>query len=111
MPAEPITPRDRDATLRKLRDLRTTIALGSAGAAVAFAVAAAVTIPGKDSTVSAAQPQTTQDTQDTAPRDSTQPTVPDNSDSNSGGDVLQQPQQDPGAGVAGGGQAVSGGSR
>jgi hypothetical protein len=124
MPSDPLTPRDRDATLQRLRDWRTNIALGSAGAAVAFAVVAAVTIPGKFSTASAAPPQDTQNTRNSTPQDPTQQSVPDNSGDNSGGSVdngggnvddgggsFQQPQQDPGQGYYGGGQVVSGGSR
>jgi len=111
MSTGPLDPESRDAALQKLRDWRLTIALGSAGAMVAFATVAAVTIPGKDGS-------------STSSSGSSNPSVPDNSGSNSdgqnqpsapsddgGGGIFQQPPQNPGFGFAGGGQAVSGGSR
>ena len=98
------TPQQRDAALEKLRTWRTTIALGGAGAVVAFGTVAAVTVPGK------ASPVTT-----TAPADATQQQQqqqqPDQPQDSSSDNSLQAPQQLPSGGFAGGGQAVSGGSR
>jgi len=107
---EPLTPRDRDAALQKLRDWRTTIAIGSAGAVVAFGVVAAVTIPGKASAAGATDSGDTQQSQqqpsDTSQGDTSQAPA----DPNSGASTLQAPQQMPAFGFGGGGRAVSGGS-
>lgn len=108
---EPLTPRNRDAALQKLRDWRTTIAIGSAGAVVAFGVVAAVTIPGQASASTGGTTQPPASTGDTQSQpengDGTQVPV----DPNSGaGSTLQAPQQLPAFGFGGGGRAVSGGS-
>ena len=92
----PLGPQERDAALRRLRDWRTAIAAGSAGAVVAFGIVAAVTIPGKAS--ASTSPSTSSQDGSQAPAD------------NGGDGALQAPQQQPGLGV-GGGQAISGGSR
>jgi hypothetical protein len=112
MSTGPLDPESRDAALQKLRDWRLTIALGSAGAVVAFATVAAVTIPGKDGSSTSSgsggsgSPSVPDNTGSNG-GDQAQPTAP----SDNGGELFQQPPQNPGFGVGGGGQAVSGGSR
>jgi hypothetical protein len=103
------TPRDRDRALQKLRDWRTTIALGSAGAVVGLAAVAAATIPGKAQNPTTTTTTTNGDGTTQQPGDAGASTQ-DGSQAPDSSGSLQAPQQMPGSGFGGGRQATSGGS-